>query len=75
LWANVFGLDKAIKGTLGTRGTKGTDLTNNEHYLNLKRNHSVIVFCDYEFFRPVRDDMLVENDVTNCLRPVGMLCW
>jgi hypothetical protein len=25
--------------------------------------------------RPVRDDMLVENDGTNCLRPVGMQCW
>jgi hypothetical protein len=25
--------------------------------------------------RPVRDDMLVENDETNCTRPVGMQCW
>ncbi|MDR1290215.1 MAG: hypothetical protein LBK06_03345 [Planctomycetaceae bacterium] len=25
--------------------------------------------------RPVRDDMLVENDRTNFPRPVGMLCW
>jgi hypothetical protein len=25
--------------------------------------------------RPVRDDMLVENDVTNFPRPVGMQCW
>jgi hypothetical protein len=25
--------------------------------------------------RPVRDDMLVENDGTNCPRPVGMQCW
>jgi hypothetical protein len=40
-----------------------------------ERNYSLIVFCDNEFFRPVRDDMLVENDVTNCPRPVGMLCW
>jgi hypothetical protein len=38
-------------------------------------NYSVIVFCDHEIFRPVRDDMLVENDVTNFPRPVGMLCW
>jgi hypothetical protein len=30
----------------------------------------VIIFYDNEFFRPVRDDMLVENDVTNYLRPV-----
>jgi hypothetical protein len=37
--------------------------------------YSVVVFCDYEIFRPVRDDMLVENDVTNCPRPVGMQCW
>jgi hypothetical protein len=32
--------------------------------------YSVIVFCDHEFFRPVRDDMLVENDITNCPHPV-----
>jgi hypothetical protein len=38
-------------------------------------NYSVIIFCDYEFFRPVRDDMLVENNVTNYPRPVGMQCW
>jgi hypothetical protein len=25
--------------------------------------------------RPVRDDMLVENDGTNFTRPVGMQCW
>jgi hypothetical protein len=25
--------------------------------------------------RPVRDDMLVENDETNCTRPVGMQRW
>jgi hypothetical protein len=31
-----------------------------------KGNYSVIIFCDHEFFRPVRDDMLVENNTTNC---------
>ncbi|MDR1290847.1 MAG: hypothetical protein LBK06_06570 [Planctomycetaceae bacterium] len=30
---------------------------------------------DHEFFRPVRDDMLVENDGTNFPRSVGMQCW
>jgi hypothetical protein len=25
--------------------------------------------------RPVRDDMLVENDRINFPRPVGMQCW
>jgi hypothetical protein len=25
--------------------------------------------------RPVRDEMLVENDETNYPRPVGMQCW
>jgi hypothetical protein len=38
-------------------------------------NIYVIVFCDHEFFRPVGDDMLVENDGINFPRPVGMQCW
>jgi hypothetical protein len=34
-----------------------------------------LLFFVIMIFRPVRDDMLVENDVTNRLRPVGMQCW
>jgi hypothetical protein len=42
----------------------------------MNRNYSVVIlFCDIEFSRPVRDGMLVENDETNDTRPVGMQCW
>jgi hypothetical protein len=34
-------------------------------FVKIVRNYSVIVFCNHEFFRPVSDDILVENNVTD----------
>ncbi|MDR1052865.1 MAG: hypothetical protein LBL39_01710 [Planctomycetaceae bacterium] len=46
----------------------------------MKRLFKGEAYCPYllrynKFFRPVRDEMLVENNTTNYTRPVGMQCW